>query len=255
MPSNVQQVLAALHAAAGGGGGPPFLDSLSPTGAWSASRAMLTSFVGSRYTTATGVDVLTDQTGLGSSRNFVQPTTANQPTITTDVVEALSFDGSNDKMSTTAINTDFISASSGYMIVSIKPTGFPTDDGTFYINSPVLQDNGQNTGITVRANGGSPLIYAGNYPQVVQSSIVANTKYVVEWRHEGGTLYQRINGAGEVSVASGNSATFSAVMNMGGLTNVYQGLIYEAAMFTTIPNLAARDALVQAMGLYVGASV
>lgn len=242
-------------AAVGGGGGTPPLDGLSPTGAWSVSRNLLTTFAGSRYTTATGVNVLTDQTGLGSSRNFGQLTGANQPTIATDVVDALSFDGSNDRLTTTAINTDFISASSGYMIVSIKPTGFPSDSGTFYINSPVLQDSGQNTGITVRANGGSPLIYAGNYPQSVQSSIVANTKYVVEWRHEGGTLYQRINGAGEVSVASGNSASFSAVMNLGGLTNVYQGLIYEAAIFTTIPSSGDRNALVQAFGLYCGAGV
>lgn len=232
----------------------PPLDGLSPTGAWSASRKLLTAYGGSYYTlTSSAVSTLFDQSG--NSRDFTQAVAGDRPTIATSTVDGLLFDGSNDFLQTAAAMSSFISVSDGYMIVSFRPTGFPSDSATFYANSPIIQDDNQNTGITVRANGGSPLIYAGNYPNPVNSSIVVNTPYVEEWRHEGGVLYQRVNGAGEVSVASGNSADIAVVVNMGARTVAYQGYIFEAAMFSTVPSLSARDALVQSLGLYVGASV
>lgn len=230
------------------------LDGLSPTGAWSASRKLFTAYAGSFYSlTSSAVDTLLDQSG--NSRNFSMATTTHRPVIGHTVVDGLSFDGVDDELTTVAAMSSFISTSSGYMIVSIQPTGFPSDSGTFFFNSPILQDNNQNTGITVRANGGSPLIYAGNYPNSVQSSIAANIPYVVEWRHESGTLYQRINGAGEVSVASGTSGSLTGILRMGAKTSVYQGYIFEVVIFTTVPALAIRNQLVQALGTYVGASV
>lgn len=240
---------------AGGGGSPapaPPLDGLTTTGAWSVSRKLFTSYAGSFYSLTTGaVDTLFDQSG--SSRNF--SSTTNRPAIGHSVVDGLLFDGVNDEMVTAAAMSSFISTSIGYMIASFRPTGFPTDNSLFYANSPILQDQNQNVGITVRANSGSPLIYSGNYPNSVQSSIAANTPYVAEWRHESGTLYQRINGAGEVSATSGTSGSLAGVLRMGARTVAYQGYIFEVAIFATVPALAIRNQLVQALGTYVGASV
>lgn len=244
-------------AAGGGGGGPPPLDGLSPTGAWSPSRKLLTSYVGSLYSLTTGhVSTLNDHSG--NSRDLGTPATGTAPTIDSSGIVALSHNGTSDWLTSAAVASTFLSATAGYMIASIKPSGFTSDSGTTYVNAPILCDGGANASLTVRDNSGSPLLYATNWGggQNVQKSIVANTVYVVEWLHDSGVLYLRLNGSGEVSVSSGNTS-FSGPLNLGGrsLGTFFQGLIYEAATFSTIPTLAERDAMVQAFGTYVGASV
>lgn len=237
----------------GGSGGAPPLDGLSPTGAWSASRQLMTAHGGAFVTLDSGgVQVLLDQSG--NTRNFSQGIVSARPVISTAVVDGMLFDGSNDGLSTAATLNDFMpTLSTGYMVVSFRPTGFPSENGTFYVNSPVVQDNGQNVGFTTRANSGSPLLYGGNYPTVVQSSIAANTPYVASWRLEGGVLYQRVNVGTEVTTATANRVNFNAIMNMGAKTAVYQGLIYEYVIFATPPNATQRTSLETNMGQYMGA--
>jgi hypothetical protein len=231
------------------------MDGLTATGAWSASRQLFTSYVGSFLATSgSTVTSLKDQSG--NSRDLAQLSGANLPTVATvGGIAALSFDNTMVMSSNTAM-TNFISASTGYMIASVKPTAFPTNNAAQYNNSAIMQGATQNAGMTVRANGGSPLYYAGNDPNYLSASIAANTPYVLEWRHEGGTLYQRVNGAGETSITSGNSSSLGN-FNFGGrfLTTGFEGYIFEAATFSSVPILAARNALVQSLGTYIGASV
>lgn len=236
----------------GGGGGPPPLDGLSPTAAWSASRQLLTAYGGAFYNLTSGrVDTLYDQSG--NSRDMTQATGATRPVIDPSVVvDALNFAGSQQLAITTAVS-NFISATDGYMIATVRNASFLSDSATPYVNSYVLQDNGQNFGLTVRDNSGSPLYYVGSDPNYLSASIVAGTTYVIEWRHAGGTLYQRTNGAGETSMSAGNTNVSGTIFRMGGSS--FNGLIYEAATFSSVPTLSERNAMVQAFGLYAGASV
>jgi hypothetical protein len=250
-------VMAALLAAAFGPGA-PFLDGLSPTGAWSPSRKMKTAYGGALYSLTSGdVQTLYDQSG--NARDFGAPGGGGTlPSLdTSTAVAALRYDGAADWLKGGALS-NFITATDAYMICSFKATGFATDTATSYLNAALFQDDG-NIGTTTRANAGSPLLYSTNWGggQSVQHSIVANTAYVVETRHQGGVLYQRLNGANEQSIASGNTALSADFLNLGGrsLSTAHMGLIYEAVIFSTIPTLAERNALVQAMGSYVGASL
>lgn len=262
MLPGVMGLAGALGASAGGGGGgggPPPLDGLSGlTGAWSPSRKLLTAYGGSFYGLTSGaVSTLYDQSG--NTRNFVLPASnGTKPGLDTTTIAALSYDGASNRLEVNIALSNFISATDAYVICSVKPTGFPTNSGTSYLNAPIVQDSSQNFGQTTRANSGSPLLYSTNWGggQNVQHSIVANTAYVVETRHQGGTFYQRLNGSNEQSVSSGNT-TVTGTLNLGGraLATSFQGLIYEVAIFSTVPNSTDRDALVQAFGTYVGASV
>ncbi|WP_141340912.1 hypothetical protein [Bradyrhizobium sp. USDA 3458] len=236
----------------GGGGGSPPLDGLSPTGAWSPSRKLLTGYGGSFYALTSGeVSTLYDQSG--NARNFVVTGSgATKPDLDTSTVAALSYNGVADWMQVNIAMSNFITATDAYVICSFKATGFNSNQ------TPIIQDGSQNLGQTTRSNSGSPLLASTNWGggQSVQHSIVANTAYVVETRHQGGVLYQRLNGSNEQSVSSGNT-TLAGSLNLGGrlLGTSFQGLIYEVAIFSTVPTLTQRDALVQAFGTYIGASV
>jgi len=232
--------------------GPPPLNLLSPTAAWSASRQLLSAYSGPFYNLTSGkVDTLYDQSG--NSRDLTQGTGAFRPTAhTSTAAPALYFAGSN-QLAVTAALSSFITATTGYMIASVKNFNFLTHNPTQpYANAFALIDNPQNFGITFDSNSGSPLFYAVNNGALA-GSVLAGVPYVLEVRHESGVLYNRINGSGETSASDGNTLMNGTIMRMGG--GAYNGLIYEAATFATVPTLAQRDAMVQAFGQYIGASV
>lgn len=234
------------------------------TGAWSASRKMYSSYVGPFYTLSGGnaVDILYDQSG--ASRDFSYQSTGTRPTVVcAPTLTGLLYNGSTDWLSTGQALSNFITATDGYMIASFIATGFSTNNTAPtqpYNNAPVILDLQQNAGIVTTDNSGSPLIYSINWGSnnYAQQSILANVPYVAEWRHQAGVLYSRLNGdqLGETFQASGNT-TLTGPLILGGrlLTPGHTGYIYEAAIFSTIPVLAVRDALVHNLGTYIGAVV
>ncbi len=252
-------LLGSGHGTSGAVGLP--LDGLSPTGAWSFSRALLTSYgAGALKTVGAGVvSALNDQSG--SARNFTSSST-NQPTDTTAGPNSRAcggFDGSNDYMTSGLTLSNFMTVSSGYWIASIYIDSFPTNSATSYSNSVVLGDGGSGFArMTVRSGN---ILYCFNWDgneDKAQGTVNASTAYVVEWRHDTGNVYSRVNGTGETSVASGNTTNLgSGSAMMGGVTGTlpFAGKIFEMATFSTIPNQSQRDALVQSFGLWIGASV
>lgn len=236
-------------------GGAPPLDGLTPTGAWSASRKLLTAYAGSLYSLSSGaVATLYDQAGAG--RDFAQATENKRPAIQANPVDGLLFDGAGDGLVTTAKASDLLSASQGYIIVSMRPTGFPSNFGigAAALNSVVFEAENLNVGIVVSANSGSPAAFSVNYPVAVQSSITTDVPYVVEWRNDGSNLYQRVNGV-EVSTPSSDPSLLDAVVRMGGNEYYFKGCIFEAATFNVVPDLTTRNALVKSFGSHIGAAI
>jgi hypothetical protein len=89
--------------------------------------------------------------------------------------------------------------------------------------------------------------------------ITIGTPYVVEFRHEAGVIYQRINNGVESSKASGNSAltaAFRMFAGWGSSSMYFQGRIFELVTFSTsIPTAEQRAALVTNMGNWIGATI
>ena len=226
----------------------PPLDGLSPTAAWSASRKLLTAYGGAFYTptgTPTTVSAFLDQSG--NSRDLTPPV-SNGPLIGATSPISFLYNGAgaaNTFLNSGALTaSSFISNTAAYMIVSMQVSAFTTNT-TYYANAQILQDNGQNYGLTVGGTGSSGTVYADTYsPFVSVSGIALNTPYVLEFRIDSGTLYLRVNGGGEVSVGA-STAQGMGVLNLGGkyLSNCHDGYIWEAATFNTVPTLAQRDAM------------
>jgi hypothetical protein len=224
------------------------LDGTSPTGAWSMFRDLLTSFVGgARYTTAgSEVNLLTEQTG--SPRNFANSATGQRPVVATAGPGARAcadFDGVNDFLTGSTIAlSGFLSAASGYIVVSFIVDAFTTSAVNIYDNSPIFADVGGFVGLHLK----SPNILAaynwGGSANSTTTTIATGAPYVVEWRHDSGSLFLRVNGGAETSVASGNTTTLNALVNLGGVTACANIKIFELATYSTVPALATRNAIV-----------
>jgi len=223
----------------------PF-DSLSPTGLWSASRKLKSSYGSGLYYVASGglVDTLYDQSG--NARN-VTAAGSSRPTATTvGSIAALQYDGVNNNLAAITMS-NFIGTSAGYMIVTARASSIP---GSSYL----VTGTGGNSNMVLSSTGPTYISqgYDGGYKNTTGISISAGTTYVFEWRLSGGVLYSRVNGGTENSIAVG---TLSSLGDLRLGHSSFAGYILEAATFATEPTLSERNALVQAMGTYAGASV
>lgn len=152
-----------------------------------------------------------------------------------------------------------MSASEGYMVVSIRPDVITQNFPAAHEDASVFRTALDGCGIALRSGG---ICYAWNIDSIGEAKIsatvpVAGLPCVIEWWHQGGFLNMRVNGASMVSTTSGNtvSAIDSAIrMGFGnGTFSEYDGKIFEAMIFSTVPSLAERDAIVADMMDWVGA--
>lgn len=253
----------ALDGVARGTVGSHPLDGLSPTGAFSFSRKLLSAYGGSFYTTNTGVvDALLDQSG--NSYDLTQGTGADRPTPATagpNSVACGDFDGAGDYLTGTAIS-NLISNSAGYVIATVLIDAVANNAANVYQNNAIFSDSGGFVGIFAKnVSGTTPTFFAynwdGNADSDSGSAFSLATAYVLTWRHESGTLYLSVNGGTETTVASGNTSTMTGNLRLGaqGAGTFLDGKIFEAATFSTIPTSGQRTAMIQDFGLYVGAAV
>ena len=238
------------------------LDGLSPTTAYSFSRALLTSYGGALYAATGGaIDTLNDQSG--NTRNLTGSATA-RPTATTagpNSRACADFDGSNDVLNGSTAISSLISNSAGFFIMSMVVDTVSLNNATITLNNGLFSDSGTFVGFILKnVSGTTPTVFAYNWDgnaDTPSSAISLATAYVVTWRHEGGNLYLSVNGGADVSVASGNTSTMTGAIRFGSLggATLFDGKVFEFASFSTIPNSGQRTALIQDFGLHVGASV
>jgi hypothetical protein len=247
----------------GGGGSPTYpLDAYSPTGAWSMSRDLLSSWAGNaRYTTATGVDSWKDQTGNG--RHFNQSTTSLQPSVDTAVGPnnrtGANFDGSDDILINTSNMSSFIANNDAFIVVSCLIDTITTDNsGSIATNQALFGDPGGYTGLVLRSTGPNAWAYNfdGGYKQK-EIAITTATPLVLTWRHTGGTLYISKNGGSEASVAAGNTGDLAYKFQLGHtFTTSLDGKIVELATWNSgsTPDATARAAIIADFMSHVGAT-
>jgi hypothetical protein len=242
------------------------------TWAVSRSRALVPTYTGDFDSVVSGrVDILYDQSGGG--RNLAAISTSARPIATTSGPNSRAccdFSPSSPSvghtMDTDATDpvSELLSASAGYMVVSIRPDvvtqNSPTNTSFLSPNANVLVFGGMKGGLTLRTGG---ILYAYNHDGNEDNAAsaagavpIGGNPCVIEWRHQAGNIYQRVNGANETSVASGNTSDLTGVLQMGSnaLTgSFFNGKMFEAMIYSTVPTLAERDAIVNDLMIWVGA--
>ena len=241
------------------------LDGTTPTGAWSFSRDLKTSFIGgSRYTDVAGeVSALNDQSG--NSRNLSQSNAAFRPTITTAGTNSRTCadfaSASGDRLTGTTLS-NFIANNSGYAVVSILADSIVTNSATVYANHAIICDGvSQIFGLFLRNTGTPDTVYAYNWDGSVDAAssatINAGTTYVVEWKHTGGNVSVRVNAGSWTDVASGNTTglggTFTMGTQSGASSTSFDGKIFEAAIYSSLPTTAQQDAIAADFKNWIGA--
>lgn len=242
------------------------LDSVSGvTSAHSASRYLLSAFSPTdKYTLTTGkVSQIADQTG--NSRHLNQGSANPRPIIEaagTWSRDSFSFDGTDDNIGGTTQLSVLMSNSTGYIICSFVLDAVSTNAANIYDNDAVFSDSGNFVGVFLKNNAGAVTLagynWDGNADSPTAHSVTIGTAYVVEWRHEGGTFYTRVNKGAWNSVASGNTSTMTGGIILGaevsgGVQNFTDMKIVDFATLSTVPDDTTKDSLATNFMAYIGA--
>lgn len=236
------------------------------TSAWSSGRKIWQDSASPIYSlTGSLVDSAIDQSGNGHT---LGSSGTNRPTFATGIGpqsrDAFQFDGVNDELTGSGISTLFTN-STGWAVASVYPTALTLNDSLSYRNHCVFEDTGAFMALTFRSGGTA---YGFNWDGTEKKApsnsgdIVVNTSYVVEWRHESGTVYVRVNttahGSLEYSAASGNTTTMTGQLTWGGPplatpARFFTGYMFEGLTCSTIPTLGVRNAVVRNLMDWCGA--
>lgn len=242
------------------------LDGISGvTSAHSAARYLLSAFSPtSKYTlTSSKVSQIADQTGNG--RHLNQGSANPRPIIEaagTLSRDAFSFDGTDDNIVGSTALSVLMSNSTGYIICSFVLDAVSTNAANIYDNDAVFSDTGNFIGVFLKNNAGTVTLagynWDGNADSPAAHSVTIGTAYVVEWRHEGGTFYTRVNKGTWNSVASGNTSTVTGGIVLGaeisgGGQNFTDMKIVDFATLSAVPDDTTKDMLATNFMAYIGA--
>lgn len=249
-----------------GGGTTPPLDSYTSglTGAWSFSRDLLSTFSSARYTDTSGaIDTLVDQTG---NSHTLSRTGTQRPTLSTAGTNSRAcgdFDGSDDslRMSGGAGHqlANLIANNNGWIAISFIADVIDANNATVYANECLMGDAGAFMGLFTKTGDAIHVYNWDGNTDTTSASVTEGTAYVAEWRHESGTLYCRLNGGTEVSVASGNTSSLTSALCIGSTAaspsgpSEFDGKIFEMVSYNATPSSTDRDAIVANMMAWIGA--
>lgn len=185
----------------------------------------------------------------GGSKDFAQAVAGLCPHFKHNVVNrrpGLLCDGADDVLVGPA-SSGLVAASAKMAFVAFRPTAFTSNNAAPGSNDGVFVMPG--CGFTVRANGGSPLLYVfnddgGGAADAVSFSIAANTTYVAGMWHNGTTLYAALNSMSTLdSIASGATADLTPNAQIGKAVGNYwfTGYVFEIATFNAFVSPANAD--------------
>lgn len=229
------------------------------TGAWSASRNLLTAYAGDFVENISGA-AATWYDQSGNARNFARAVAAARPTITTggnNGRAVLAFnppvDGTADSMDAAAIS-NFISNSTGYVAVSfIADAVAATNNAAIYLNDCIFGDSGSFIGAFLKNGNVVGYNWDGSEDTPTGHAVSTATAYVIEWWHSGGNLNTRLNAGTANTVASGNTSTMTGTLRVGNLASAGCDInVFEMVVCSSVPSLAERDALVADLLAWIG---
>lgn len=237
------------------------LDGLSPTGAWSMGRKIVSAYGGSFYSTTSGnVSSLHDQSGNGRDLAPSTETTRPQPTTAGPSGRACAqFDGSNDFLNSGAVAiSSFISVSAGYVIASVIVDDITTNASNPWENDKIWTAGGATTAnvgfVFKSAPTGHAYNWDGNADITTHTSFPLDTVVVCEWKHTGGQLYGRVNAGTWGQVASGNTTTLSSPLRIAHGDSVFTELkLFEFATFNAALTEEQENAVCSNFMAYIGA--
>jgi len=163
---------------------------------------------------------------------------------------AIRCDGVDDDVTTGTALSSFMSAATGALVVSVKPTVAAVGSGTShcYDGERLFVDfDGATGNMGLQRNGnlgGNDRVCATNWSgseQYVESAYTLSAWTTLAWVHSGGQLFLYKDGLPLTSVSSGNTSSLTSPLRLctGGLGVVpAQGIIDEAWAFSTPPDAA-----------------
>lgn len=176
----------------------------------------------------------------GNTRNMTSTTDGNQPIIVESGAiiyqgnsPAVSFDGTNDFMESSAALSAFISNTTYNFFGVMMSDTIKTDQSSSFNNEPFWADNNVYAGVHLRRNPNRIIAYNwdGNDDNT-NVSINLDTEYIVHQRHESGNLVLSVNNGAESSVASGNTQQLSGSMRLARASlTVYADIFIKEAVW------------------------
>lgn len=162
---------------------------------------------GVTYDGSNRISQINDQSG--NARHITQATDAKKLTLTTiNNRQAALSDGTDDYMTAGAVTLgDIINADACHFFWCIKPTNFAANRWYFTDSSYrcIFNQVAATTALRFYHDDGG-----ADY--IDRTGLSAETVYVVEGKHESGTIYLRVNGGSWVSKASGNTASLAGTL-------------------------------------------
>lgn len=239
------------------------LDGISGTvtAAWSWGRRLIGTYGGPFSHQISGkTDILYDQI---AGRDFKQATSTKRPALVTAGTNsraAGSFDGVDDYMQA-QFTWDFITDTTGWILACGIIHTIDTDGGGERTNQAFFGYKVNRFAPMFKTSLGTPFGVAswnrdasGDDETAGIDISTGGDAQVVEWRHESGTLYCRLNGGTETSIASAATTAIDAELLMASQfvgTADTECTMFEMVAFDVIPTSGDRDTLVSNMLAWV----
>jgi hypothetical protein len=172
----------------------------------------------------------------GASRHFTQSSSSFRPIRKTSVkngLDVLRFDGSNDRMSSTAIFSDIVSATASTVFVVANATSLGVNSTVLNANAVVLtEESGSHGFFATRTNGSVFAFATSTAPASVNSLIIYGADFwsVFSSRHSASNLRARSNGT-DSTLPNANGETISTLGSVSSALRLASN--YDASRFFT----------------------
>lgn len=152
---------------------------------------------------------------------------------------AILFDGVNDRVDTNGIASNFVTASTGTIVVWMRPVGTPVARANVFELPAVWHDAlgflGIHRGDLTGTGDGIYVYNFDNNADSVRLTYTVNVLTQVVWQHSGGTLFGYKDGVLVGSTASGNTSDLTNTVSFSGVGFDYTGeitsiLTYDRAL-------------------------
>ena len=197
------------------------------------------------FCSATDGFVVTWYDQSGNARDMTQSTAASQPKIVSsgsivagvDGKVSLDFDGSNDRMVTSATLANYISASASTIFVVFVADAIDTGALASYQYDTIFCDTSGYAGLHLAGTDKMKFYNWDGNEDYAGPTIATSTDYIAEMRHESGTLYAKVNNGSESSATSGNTQVTTGNPEIGGrlygVSPFFNGRLSEIIFYDT----------------------